>query len=279
MRYMKQGYSQISAVGLGTTGFWSGRNDRLRACIREAYETFGMTLFDTAEMYGNGRSESALGEALAGFPRGRLFITDKIHPDNAEPGSFDRHLDGSLERLGTDYIDLYLLHWREHTDLNFVVQAMHEAQRQGKIRYWGVSNFTIDDLKDLFAAGGTDCFCNQIFYTLYERGAEYDLVPFMKEHDILPMSYSSLGSDYSPHPDIHKNRAIMDACRRYGIAPEAYMLNMNVEAGFAALFTTSSLSHLHDNLAEVDEEICAALKPVFDREFPAPDHAVPLVKI
>ena len=71
----------------------------------------------------------------------------------------------------------------------------------------------------------------------------------------------------------------MDACRRYSIAPEAYMLNMNVEAGFAALFTTSSLSHLHDNLAEVNEEIFAALKPVFDREFPAPDHAVPLVKI
>ena len=279
MKYMKQDNQRISAVGLGTTGFWSGRNDRLRACIREAYETCGMTLFDTAEMYGNGRSESALGEALAGFPRERLFITDKIHPDNAESGSFDRHLAGSLERLGTDYIDLYLLHWRENTDLNFAVQAMHEAQRQGKIRYWGVSNFTIDDLKDLFAAGGTDCFCNQIFYTLYERGAEFDLVPFMKEHDILPMSYSSLGSDYSPHPDIHKNRVIMDACNAYGICPESYMLRMNMEMGFAALFGTSSLDHLHANLTELSEETYLALKPVFDGEFPAPDHAVPLAKI
>ena len=269
----------ISAVGMGTTGFWSGSNRGLCDCIRMAYDTYGMNLFDTAEMYGNGRCETALGKTLEGIPRDRLFLVDKIHPDHTTPASFARSLDHSLIRLDTDYIDLYLLHWRENVDLPFLVDAMHEAQRQGKIRHWGVSNFTIEDMKDLFAAGGTDCFCDQIFYTLYERGAEYDLVPFLKEHDILPMSYSSLGSNYYSHPDVHKNRAIMNACREYGIAPEAYMLRMNVAAGFAALFTTSSLSHLQDNLAEVSDETCAALKPVFDREFPAPDHAVPLVKI
>ena len=279
MKYFEADNKSISAIGLGTTGFWSGRNDGLRACIRTAYETYGMTLFDTAEMYGNGRCESALCDALGGLHRDTLFLVDKIHPDNAEPGVFERHLDDSLMRLGTDYIDLYLLHWRENADLPFVVNAMHEAQKAGKIRHWGVSNFTIDDLKDLFAAGGADCFCNQIFYTLYERGAEYDLVPFMKEHGILPMSYSSLGSNYHPHPDVHKNRKIMDACREYGIIPEAYMLEMNVRLGFAALFSTSSVRHLQDNLAAVSGEAYAALKPVFDREFPAPDHAVPLVKI
>jgi diketogulonate reductase-like aldo/keto reductase len=238
-----------------------------------------MNLFDTAEMYGNGRCETALGKTLEGIPRDRLFMVDKIHPDHTTPASFARSLDHSLIRLDTDYIDLYLLHWRENVDLPFLVDAMHEAQRQGKIRHWGVSNFTIEDMKDLFAAGGTDCFCDQIFYTLYERGAEYDLVPFLKEHDILPMSYSSLGSNYYPHPDIRRSTAVMEACRTYGIAPEAVMLRMNTEQGFAALFSTSSLSHLHSNLQEVPDEAYREIFARMDQEFPAPDHGYPLVKI
>lgn len=269
----------ITSPGLGTTGFWSGRNDGLEASIHRAYENYGITLFDTAEMYGDGKSETALGKTIREMERDRLFLVDKILPDHAVCGQFEKSLDESLLRLNTDYIDLYLLHWRENADLSFVVKKMHEARDSGKIRHWGVSNFDRHDLEDLFAAGGEDCFCNQIFYCLYERGAEKGLLSFMKDHDILPMSYSSLGSGYCEHPDIHQNHVIMDACEAYGVAPEAMMLRMNEELGFAALFSTSSPAHLEEDLKEVSEEAFAALKPVFDREYPAPDHPVPLAKI
>ena len=272
-------HEKISAIGLGTTGFWNGTNAGLEECIQTAHARYGINLFDTAEMYGDGKCETALARALRGIRREEIFIVDKILPDNAVPEEFDRCLDASLRRLETDYIDLYLLHWRENADLAFVTEKMHEAQRQGKIRRWGVSNFDIRDLTDLFAANGTDCFCNQIFYCLYERGAELDLLPFMKEHGILPMSYSSLGSGYCPHPDLQKNRAIMRACRSHGIEPEAFMLKMNTELGFATLFSTSSLSHLEADLQEIPAAVYEELLPVFDREYPAPDHPVPLVKI
>jgi diketogulonate reductase-like aldo/keto reductase len=101
----------------------------------------------------------------------------------------------------------------------------------------------------------------------------------MKEHGILPMSYSSLGSGYCPHPDIRKNREIMNACEAFGISPEAVMLRMNNEYGFAALFSTSSLNHLHADLAEVSDEVYRSLIPVFNKAFPSPDHSYPLVKI
>ncbi|MBO7703480.1 MAG: aldo/keto reductase [Solobacterium sp.] len=279
MKYLNDGTMNISMLGLGTTGFWSGPHEGVSQCIREARDRYGINLFDTAEMYGNGRCESELGHTLEGYERSQLFLVNKIHPDHATPKDFSRCLEESLIRLGTDYFDLYLLHWREKTELSFLVPAMQEAVRQGKIRHWGVSNFDTQDLEDLMEAGGSDCWCNQIFYTLYERGAEYELRPYMNAHGILPMSYSSLGSGYCPHPDIRKNREIMDACGAFGIAPEAMMLRMNNEYGFAALFSTSSIDHLHADLAEVSDEAYRSLRPVFDRAFPSPDHRWPLVKI
>lgn len=244
-----------------------------------AYNEYGMNLFDTAEMYGNGRCEAELGKALKGINRENLFIVDKIHPDHANARDFDKSLSDSLARLKMDYIDLYLLHWRENADLSFLVRAMRRAQQEGKIRYWGVSNFDINDLEDLLEKGGHDCYCNQIFYTLFERGAQTRLLPFMKEKGILPMSYSSLGSNYYSHPDIHRNKRIMNICREYDVSPESYMLKMNEEAGFAALFSTSSLSHLHNNLQDISSDTYNALKPVFEEEFPAPQNYYPLVKI
>ena len=279
MKYLTLNHQKVSAIGLGTTGFWSGRNQGLEDCILTAVNDYGMNLIDTAEMYGSGKCETALARAIAGLPREKVFLVDKILPDNATEESFFPSLHRSLNLLDVDEIDLYLLHWRENADLAFVVQAMHQAVQQGLIKAWGVSNFDTHDLKDLLACGGHDCACNQIFYNIYERGCEYELLPFMKEHGILPMSYSSLGSNYHPHPDIHRNTAVMEACRAYGIAPEAVMLRMNTEQGFAALFSTSSLSHLHSNLQEVPDEAYREIFARMDQEFPAPDHGYPLVKI
>ena len=270
----------ISRLGLGTTGYWSGTNKGLDQCIEKAYCEYGINVFDTAEMYGNGRCEEALGKAVRAFPRERLFLVSKILPDNVKADAFDRCLENSLTRLNTDYIDLYLLHWRENCDLSLLVTKMEEAVRSGKIRRWGVSNFDTCDLKDLLAVpGGENCFCNQIFFNLYERGAEMELLPFMKANGILPMSYSSLGSNYHPHPDIHAVAEIEAACRENGVHAESIMLKFNIQAGFVTLFSTSSLSHLENDLQEITEEQYARLFPIFDRNFPAPDHIYPLVKI
>lgn len=277
MKYFEMNGKTASMIGLGTTGFWSGRNKGLENCILEAVNTYGINVIDTAEMYG--KSEEALGRVLRKLDRSSLFIVDKILPENVTEQSFLPSLHNSLKKLGTDFIDLYLLHWRENADLAFLSSAMDEAVQRGLIRNWGVSNFDTQDLKDLFACGGKNCACNQVFYSIYERGAETELLPYMKEHNILPMSYSSLGSRYHPHPDIRQNKRIMNACSQAGISPEAVMLRMNQETGFISLFSTSSLIHLHSNLKEIPDDVFIELKTVFDREFPAPSFTYPLVKI
>ncbi len=273
-------FPEIPAFGLGTTGYWSGENPGLTACIREAIDRYELTVLDTAEMYGEGRCETALGKAIRGIRRDRLFLVDKILPGNANERSFQQSLRASLQRLGTDYIDLYLLHWRENADLSYLVHAMESAVREGLIRHWGVSNFDPADMKDLLAVPhGDRCFCNQVFYSIYERGCEYELLPFLKAHHILPMSYSSLGSNYHPHPDIHKNRAVMKLCKAEGITPEAMMLRWNAEHGFCALFSTSSIIHLRENLREIPEDVMLRFHETIDREFPPPTHAYSMVKI
>lgn len=271
---------KMSIYGLGTTAFWSGSNPGAAVCIREAVEKYGMTVLDTAEMYGDGRCEAALARAIRGIDREKLFLVSKILPDNADEKHFRKSLTGSLQRLGTDYLDLYLLHWRENTDLHFLVPAMEAAVREGLIHRWGVSNFDTGDLQDLLAVeDGGHCFCNQIFYSIYERGCEKELLPLMRELRILPMSYSSLGSDYYPHPDIHQHPEIMALCRAEKVTPEAMMLRWNAEQGFCALFSTSSLPHLRDNLREIPEEAFRRFQLLVERDFPAPAEVYPLVKI
>lgn len=271
---------EASDYGLGTTGFWSGPNPGLADCIREAVECFGLSTVDTAEMYGEGRCEEALGRVVSGIGRDRIFLVDKILPDHADEKGFRQSLHASLKRLGTDYIDLYLLHWRENADLSFLVPAMEAAVRDGLILRWGVSNFDTEDLKDLLAVeNGDRCWCNQVFYNVYERGCEISLLPFMKEHHILSMSYSSLGSGYHPHPDIHQNQPVMKLCRAAGIPPEAMMLKWNVRHGFCALFSTSSAGHLRENLRTVPDDVYTQFERIIEDEFPAAAHPYPLVKI
>ena len=274
------GFPEPSAFGLGTTGFWSGANPGLSECIREAVDRFGLSVLDTAEMYGDGNSETALGRTIRGMDRDRLFLVDKILPENANEKHFRQSLHASLKRLGVECIDLYLLHWRGDTDLSYLVCAMESAVQEGLIRHWGVSNFDTQDMEDLLAVhNGNHCFCNQIFYSVYERGCEYELLPLMRKHHILPMSYSSLGSNYHPHPDIHRNRAVMDLSRAAHIPPEAMMLKWNTEQGVCALFSTSSVAHLRENLQEIPRDVMKRFHDVIDQEFPPPAHAYPLVKI
>ncbi len=279
MEYYRHKGFRLSAFGMGTTGFWSGRNDRLETNIVRAVKDYGINVVDTAEMYGNGRCEEALGRALKKMGDADVFLVDKILPDNVTERNFEKSLFGSLERLQRDSVDLYLLHWRENCDLSLLVKKMEWAEERGLIGNWGVSNFDEKDMKDLFEAGGKDCFCNQIFYCIYERGVEYSLLPFLKENGVLAMSYSSLGSDYHPHPDIHAVKEITEICDRHEVSVEAACLSLLQEKEVCTLFSTSSPKHLEENLKELSQTAKEEIYPVLNRFFASPDHPYPLVKI
>lgn len=265
-------------VGLGSTVFWHKNTDGEKAVVRAVQDGL-ISMIDTAEMYGN--SEDAVGRVLREVGRDNVFLVDKILPENATPAHFRKSLETSLRRLGTDHVDMYLLHWREKADLVFVADAMNEAVKDGLILRWGVSNFDVADMEDLFAVDhGEDCCTDQVLYNICERGPEYDLFPWLKEHGVIPMSYASLGSPYTDN----RERCVSDSLlkkisQETGLSIAAIMLAFNLRNhDIIALFGSSSYDHIRTNLAGMDADISQYMN-LIDETFPAPDHKVPLVKI
>jgi diketogulonate reductase-like aldo/keto reductase len=151
-------------------------------------------LIDTAEIYGDGRSEKLIGRVIAG-QRDRVFLVSKIWPNHVMGNGIARACDTSLGRLGTDHLDLYLLHWPSRdAELSSIVAAFESLRAAGKIRAWGVSNFKVSDMEDLFRVShGDRCAANQVLYNLDNRGIEYDLLPWCEQHGMPVMAYSPLG--------------------------------------------------------------------------------------
>jgi diketogulonate reductase-like aldo/keto reductase len=183
------------ALGQGSANLAQGRHPE--AAEEEALRTglsLGMTLIDTAEMYGNGRSEKLIGGVIAG-QRDRVFLVSKVSPNHVTGDGIARACDASLVRLGTDHLDLYLLHWPSRdTDLSSIVAAFESLRAAGKIRAWGVSNFKVSDMEDLFRVShGDRCATNQVLYNLSNRGIEHDLLPWCEQHGMPVMAYSPLG--------------------------------------------------------------------------------------
>src|SRR5215831_10183458 len=185
----------VPALGQGSAGLGQGRHPD--AAEQEALRTgllLGMTLIDTAEMYGDGRSEKLIGRAIAG-QRDRVFLVSKVWPNHVRGDGIALACDASLGRLGTDHLDLYLLHWPSRdAELSSIVVAFESLRAAGKIRAWGVSNFKVGDMEDLFRVShGDRCATNQILYNLDNRGIEHDLLPWCEQHGIPVMAYSPLG--------------------------------------------------------------------------------------
>jgi len=158
------------------------------ATLREGVQ-LGLTLIDTAEMYADGEAERLVSEAIWGI-RDRVFLVSKAYPQNASLDRLPRACEASLRRLGTDRLDLYLLHWRGNVPLAETVEAMEQLVTEGKILRWGVSNLDTDDMAELEAIGGDRCQTNQILYNLGRRGPEHDLIPWLSERGIPLMAYS-----------------------------------------------------------------------------------------
>jgi len=185
----------VPALGQGSANLAQER--RPEAAEEEALRTglsLGMTLIDTAEMYGGGRSEKLIGRVIAG-QRDRVFLVSKVWPNHVAGDGIARACEASLGRLGIDYLDLYLLHWpSREADLSSIVAAFESLRAAGKIRAWGVSNFKVTDMEDLFRVShGDRCATNQVLYNLASRDIERDLLPWCEQHGMPIMAYSPLG--------------------------------------------------------------------------------------
>lgn len=279
MEYLTHRGIRLPKLGLGTWQVGADREklDGETECFVEAYGRHGVFLFDTAEAYGGGASEKFVGALIKKIGRERLFIVDKILPQNATKSGFKKSADASLKRLGSDYIDLYLLHWRENAELKLVVDEMEDLKAKGKIGNWGVSNFDVSDMIELRLAGGVNCFADQILYNVGARGAEFDLFGYLKSVGVLAMAYSPLGSGLS---DGNNAKArLKELCERTGASAEAVMLAFAIRPeNLIAIFKTGTREHLEENLKCLDLD-AERLMSEIDVIFPPPNKKTPLATI
>lgn len=190
MRTLELAGVPVPVIGQGTwrMGEDPAQHGKEVAALRLGIE-LGMTLIDTAEMYAEGGAEEVVGDAIAG-QRDKVFLVSKVYPHNASRKGIPQACEHSLRRLKTDYIDLYLLHWRGQYPLEETVEAFERLREAGKIGRWGVSNFDVDDLQELASPA---CATNQVLYNLEERGIEYDLLPWCQQHQLPLMAYCPIG--------------------------------------------------------------------------------------
>lgn len=238
----------------------------------------GMTLIDTAEMYGNGKSEELIGQAIQGLNRDNLFITSKVYPYNAGRKNIFQSCDASLQRLGVDYLDLYLLHWPGSVPLQETVDCMEELVAKGKIRQWGVSNFDTDEMTDLWKVpNGNKCTVNQVMYHLGSRGIEYDLLPWLKEHGVAPMAYSPLAHAGRLRQELMQHPAVTQVAEAQGLTPMQTLLAFVLDdPAMIAIPKSANPEHVRENAAVLDICLTAEQSALLKKAFPAPGRKVPL---
>ncbi|WP_433534454.1 aldo/keto reductase [Micromonospora sp. CA-249363] len=231
----------------------------------------GMTLIDTAEMYGDGAAEELVGEAIAGR-RDDVFLVDKVLPSNASRQGTVQACRRSLQRLGVDHIDLYLLHWRGSHPLAETVEAFAELVDAGDIGQWGVSNFDLSDMTELLDAGGNDCATNQILYNLTRRGPEYDLLPWLREHRIPVMAYSPIEQGRLLGHD-----QLQEVAARHGATPAQVALAWVLrQEAVAAIPRSSNSEHTRENAEARDLHLTEEDVAALDTAFPPPTSPQPL---
>src|SRR2546421_12443124 len=261
----------VPALGQGSANLGQGRHpepeeeDALRTGL-----SLGMTLIDTAEMYGGGRSEKLIGRVIAG-QRDRVFLVSKVSPNHVAGDGIARACDASLARLGTDHLDLHLLHWpTRDADLSSIVAAFESLRGAGKIRAWGVSNFQVSDMEDLFRVShGDRCATNQVLYNLGNRGIEHDLLPWCERHGMPLMAYSPLGgagASLLRDPTLARIGAAHN-CSAAAVALAWTIRNANV----IAIPESGSAAHVKENAVALSLTLTPDELHTLDATHPAPN--------
>ncbi len=260
------GGETVPALGQGSWKMGERRDLRAAevAALRAGVDA-GMTLIDTAEMYGEGAAETLIGEAL-GDRRDELFLVSKAYPHNAGRDRLPKACEASLRRLGTERIDLYLLHWRGSVPLAETVDAMHALRDAGKIRYWGVSNLDVEDMAELVAAGGDDCASDQILYNLGRRGPEFDLLPWLDARRMITMAYSPVEQGRLVGHPILKQVADTLSATPAQVALAWLLRRKNL----IAIPKAGTAAHARENAGAADLHLGDEVLEALDRAFPAP---------
>jgi diketogulonate reductase-like aldo/keto reductase len=260
--------ASVPALGQGTwrMGEQAARARDEAAALRLGVE-LGMTLIDTAEMYGEGGSEQVVGRAIAGL-REKVFLVSKVYPHNATRAGTLAACERSLKRLNTDRLDLYLLHWRGGVPLAEFVDSAERLKREGKIVRWGVSNFDVDDSEELFALpGGESCAANQVLYNPEARGIEFDLIPWCQDRGVPVMAYSPLGQGGR----LLKSAALKRVAERHGTPPASIAIAFSLRLpGMISIPKASDPAHVRANAAAASLTLTDSDLAELDAAFPAP---------
>jgi len=266
----------VCALGQGTWQMAEAENRRApeTEALRLGVE-LGMTLIDTAEMYGEGAAEELVAEALSA-QRDRLFLVSKVYPHNASRQGVVQACERSLRRLKTDRLDLYLLHWRGDVPLEETVAGFDELRRSGKIRHWGVSNFDAEDMEELLQVpGGENCATNQVLYNVTRRGPEFDLIPRMAAHGMPLMAYSPIEQGRLP-----RSSALQAVARKHEASPFqialAWLLH---QPGVIPIPKASRAEHVRENHRALEIRLDLEDLATIDAEFPSPKRKRPLEMI
>ena len=268
----------IPAIGQGT--WYMGEKASQRKTEVNALRAgidLGLTLIDTAEMYAEGGAEEVVGEAIKG-QRDKVYLVSKVYPWNAGGQKGQAACEASLRRLGTDRIDLYLLHWRGNVGLDETIALMNNLQQQGKIGRWGVSNLDIDDMQALRREeGGSACATNQVLYHLASRGIEYDLLPWCQQQNMPVMAYCPLAQAGRLRTGLMNHPVVNEIARNHEATAAQILLAWVIRyKGVMAIPKAASIEHVKANAAALDITLTGEELRLLDNAFPAPEVKTPL---
>ncbi|WP_106477345.1 aldo/keto reductase [Phytohalomonas tamaricis] len=277
--------TQVPAIGQGTWHMGEGQytqQEEVRA-LQHGID-LGMTLVDTAEMYASGGAERVVAEAIKGR-RDEVFLVSKVLPHNAGAKQAVRACEQSLKRLGTDTLDLYLLHWRGGEDLADTLDAFETLLEQGKIKRFGVSNFDTEDIEELYAMqGGKDCATNQVLYNLGVRGIEYDLLPLHRHRRLPTMAYCPLAQGGQASQRLLANETVTALAREHNVTPTQLLLAWTIrpidgQRDVIAIPKAVQTEHIEQNAKALEIEFNEDDLKRLDEAFPPPAHKQPLAII
>jgi len=260
----------VSALGQGSAGLAQGKHPAAEE--EEALSTglsLGMTLIDTAEIYSNGHSEELIGRVIAS-QRDHVFLVSKVWPSHVAGDGIARACEASLTRLGTGYLDLYLLHWPNGvTDLSGVVAAFENLRSTGRIRSWGVSNFTVRQMEDLFhIPQGDRCATNQVPYNIGDRGIEQNLLPWCEQHRMPVMAYSPLGGLSA---SLLRDSTLSRIAAAHGCSAAAVALAWTIRSGHViAIPESGSVAHVKENAVALSLTLTQQELQTLDAAYPPP---------